>query len=73
MIADHQAGGFGYGDFKQRLFDSYWDYFETVRSKREELEQNKDYVAQVLTEGAETARSEATKVLDRVRKAVGLR
>ena len=73
MIADHQAGGFGYGDFKQRLFDSYWDYFETVRSKREELEQNKDYVAQVLAEGAETARSEATKVLDRVRKAVGLR
>ena len=73
MVIDHQAGGFGYGDFKQRLFDAYWEYFENVRSKREELEQNKDYVAQVLTNGAEKARYEATAVIERIRKAVGLR
>lgn len=73
MIADHQAGGFGYGDFKQRLFDVYWDYFEEVRTKREELEKNPDYIQQVLTQGAERAREEATRVLDRVRTAVGLR
>jgi len=73
MIADHEAGGFGYGDFKQRVFDAYWAYFEDVRKKREELENNQDYIADVLTKGAEKAREEATKVLDRVRKAVGLR
>lgn len=73
MIADHQAGGFGYGDFKQRLFDAYWEFFAPVRAKREELENNLDYVNQVIAEGAEKARAESTKVLDRVRKAVGLR
>ena len=73
MIADHQAGGFGYGDFKQRLFDAYWEYFAPVRTKREELENNLDYVNQVIAEGAQKARTEATKVLDRVRTAVGLR
>ena len=73
MITDHQAGGFGYGDFKQRLFDAYWEYFAPVRTKREELENNLDYVNQVIAEGAQKARTEATKVLDRVRTAVGLR
>ncbi len=73
MIADHKAGGFGYGDFKQRLFDSYWEYFEPVRARREELENNLDYVNQVISSGADKARAEATKVLDRVRQAVGLR
>jgi len=73
MITDHEAGGFGYGDFKQRVFDTYWEYFEPVRTKREELENNLDYVHQVIAEGAEKARAKATKVLDRVRIAVGLR
>ena len=73
MIADHEAGGFGYGDLKQRLFDAYWEHFEPVRAKREELENNLDYVNQVIADGADKARAEATKVLDRVRKAVGLR
>ena len=73
MIADYQAGGFGYGDFKQRLFDAYWEHFKPVRAKREELENNLDYVNQVIADGADKARAEATKVLDRVRRAVGLR
>ena len=73
MIADHQAGGFGYGDFKQRVFDAYWEYFTPVREKREALENNLDYVNEVIAQGAEKARAESSKVLDRVRKAVGLR
>ncbi len=73
MIADHEAGGFGYGDFKQRVFDAYWEHFASVREKRSELENNLDYVNQVIATGAEKARAESTKVLDRVRKAVGLR
>lgn len=73
MVADHQAGGFGYGDFKQRVFDAYWEHFADVRAKREELENNLDYVNGVIAQGAEKARAESTKVLDRVRTAVGLR
>jgi len=73
MLTDHEAGGFGYGDFKQRVFDAYWDHFAPVREKRAELENNLDYVNEVIAKGAENARTEATKVLDRARKAVGLR
>ncbi len=73
MLTDHEAGGFGYGDFKQRVFDAYWEHFAPVRQKREELENNLDYVNEVIASGAENARKEATKVLDRVRSAVGLR
>jgi len=73
MITDHEQGGFGYGDFKQRLFDTYWDHFESVRTKREELENNLDYVNSVIATGADKAREEASKVISRVRAAVGLR
>jgi tryptophanyl-tRNA synthetase len=73
MITDHEAGGFGYGDFKQRVFDSYWEFFSPVREKRQELENNLDYVNDVIAKGAEKARAESTMVLDRVRSAVGLR
>ncbi len=72
MIAEHEAGGIGYGHFKQQVFDLYWEHFSSVRTKRAELENNLDYVNEVLTKGAQTARIESTKVLDRVRRAVGL-
>jgi len=76
MVDEHGFSGeegIGYGHFKQQLFDAYWDKFEAVRTKREELEKNLDYVNQVISQGAEKAREESTKVLDRVKKAVGLR
>ncbi len=73
LKADFEAGGFGYGDLKQRLFDAYWDHFEPMRARREELEKDPGYVEKVLEEGAEKARSVAADVLVRVRKAVGLR
>ena len=44
-----------------------------MREKRESLEHNLDYVNEVIAQGAQKARAESSKVLDRVRKAVGLR
>ena len=73
MVADFQAGGAGYGDFKKRLWEAYWDYFAPMRARREELISDPGYVDQVLAEGAARAREEADRVLTRVRKAVGLR
>ena len=73
MVDDFKKGGCGYGDFKKRLFDAYWEYFRRARERRAELENNPDYVDEVLAQGAERARVEAAKVMDRVRKAVGLR
>ncbi len=72
MIADHQQGGIGYGDFKKRLAEAYWDHFALMRQKREEILAQPGYVDEVLAAGARRAREEATKVLDRVRRAVGL-
>lgn len=73
MVADHERGGVGYGDFKKRLADAYWEFFASMRERRLEVLANPGYVDRVLAEGAERARCEAAKVLDRVRHAVGLR
>lgn len=72
MVADHLSGGFGYGHFKTRLADAYWDFFAPMRARREEIIADPGYVDAVLKRGAERAREESAKVLARVRKAVGL-
>jgi tryptophanyl-tRNA synthetase len=67
-----RAGGYGYGDLKKNLFEHYWNYFESARVRRRELEANKDYLQQVLRSGAERARTVAGAVLQRARRACGL-
>jgi tryptophanyl-tRNA synthetase len=73
MVDDFKNGGCGYGDFKKRLFDAYWEFFRKARERRAEIQQNPDYIEEVLQKGAAQAREEANKTLTRVRKAVGLR
>ena len=72
LVADHERGGVGYGDFKKRLAEAYWDYFAPMRARRVEILADPGFVDQVLAAGALRAREEATKVLERVRRAVGL-
>jgi tryptophanyl-tRNA synthetase len=72
MVADHERGGIGYGDFKKRLAEAYWDFFAPMRERRAEIVADAGYVDQVLAAGAARAREEAAKVLSRVRRAVGL-
>lgn len=67
-----RAGNFGYGHGKTELLDKFMDYFAPFREKREQLENNLDYVHEILKNGAIKARSEATKTLDEVRNIVGL-
>lgn len=69
----YRAGGMGYGDAKKRLAELAMEYFKPYREKRNELEQNLDYVKRVLAEGAEKARAVAAATLERARQAVGLR
>lgn len=68
----YRNGGTGYGETKKRLAELIIEYFEPFRQKRAELENNIDYVKQVLAKGAERAKAVASKTLDKVRKAVGL-
>ena len=66
-------GGTGYGDFKKRLFEKLWEYFAPMRKRREEILKDKSYIDDVLARGAKRANEIANQVMDRVRKAVGLR
>jgi len=68
----YRSGGMGYGQAKKRLVELLIEYFEPYRAKRQELENNLDYVREVLNKGADRARPVAHKTFEEVRKAVGL-
>lgn len=72
MVQDHVNGGCGYGDLKKRLAEAYWEYFQPMRDRRDEFLKDPAQVDAILDAGAQKAREAATKVIDRVRKAVGL-
>ncbi len=72
MKDDFRAGGIGYGDFKQRLFEAIRDHFAPMVALRDELAASPEVVEGVLREGAERAREVASETLGRVKKAVGL-
>ncbi len=67
------AGNYGYGHAKQALFEKLWAFFEPMRKRREELENNMDFVRDLMKRNAEKARGEAEILLTEVRQAVGLR
>lgn len=68
----YRAGGMGYGEAKQQLFEAAMEYFGDARAKRAELENDLDRVEEILKNGAATARAKAIEVLDRARAACGL-
>ena len=68
-----QEGGKGYGHYKQRLAELFFERFGAARAKRRELEKDPAAVDAVLAKGAERARDHARIVLDRARRAVGIR
>ena len=55
MKSDFANGGFGYGDFKKRLFADFWDYFQPMREKREQLSEDLNYVDGFLLHNPEIA------------------
>ena len=69
----YRTGGMGYGQAKKRLAELMTDYFKPFRQKRTELENNIDYVKEVLANGAERAKAVARETLEKARQAVGLR
>jgi len=68
----YQAGGMGYGEAKQAVFDASMSYFNAARTRRAELVADPAYVEAVLQEGAKKARKKGQEVLNRVRQACGL-
>jgi len=72
LAGRYRAGNFGYGTAKKELLAKMNEHFAPMREKRAELENNMDFVEEVLRKGAEKARAEAQKTLQAARKAVGL-
>lgn len=73
MKEQFNKGGIGYGDFKKELFEKLWKYFAPMRKHREEILRDKSYIDDVLARGAIRANEIADEVMQRVRKAIGLR
>ena len=72
-LADrYRAGGMGYGEAKQALFDAAMSYFAAARTRRTELAANPKQVEDILIAGAKKARAKGQQVLQRVRDACGL-
>ncbi len=66
------AGGYGYGHAKKELLDKIYSFFEQARDRRNKLENDMEFVEQILRDGANRARARAAEVMKRVRAAVGI-
>jgi tryptophanyl-tRNA synthetase len=69
----YRAGGMGYGTAKELLFEAAIEHFADAFQRREKLAADPDSVEDILRTGAATARQKAREVLDRARRACGLR
>jgi tryptophanyl-tRNA synthetase len=67
-----RSGGLGYREVKQAIFDLYMKKFEPMRRRREQLDQQPEYIGEVLKRGVEQARKVARPLLKKVREAVGI-
>ncbi|MEI8230232.1 MAG: tryptophan--tRNA ligase [Candidatus Peregrinibacteria bacterium] len=73
LAEKYRAGGLGYGDAKKLFFAAYMEYFASARVRRAELEKNPKAVAEIAADGAKRARVLAGEMMEKVRKAVGIR
>ena len=73
MVTDHERGGVGYGDFKKRLAEAYWDFFALMREASRGDIGRPRICRSSAGRRCRARREEAAKVLDRVRRAVGFR
>lgn len=72
MAKKFKAGGYGYGDAKKELLAALLQFLEPIWESRRRIESKRDYVEEVLEEGARKASAEAEKVMERVRELVGI-
>jgi len=68
----YRAGGMGYGDAKQALFEAAESSFAEAHERRSELAANPARVEEILQAGAAAARKKAREVVDRAKAACGL-
>jgi tryptophanyl-tRNA synthetase len=73
MRAKYAAGGFGYGEVKQELYDLLETTFGEAREKYDAYMSDTNQLEEILMAGARKARIQGAGVMKRTRKAVGVR
>ncbi len=72
LAARYRAGGMGYGEAKQAVYDKATEFFAAANERRAALVANPAQVEEILQAGAVKARAKARTVLNRARAACGL-
>ncbi len=72
IAAKYRAGGYGYGHAKNELLGFIKEYFGEALENRKQLEQDLDYVKDVLAEGGRKARIRAEQVMEPIREVTGI-
>ncbi|MCG8372922.1 MAG: tryptophan--tRNA ligase [Balneolales bacterium] len=72
IAAKYRAGGYGYGHAKNELLGFIKEYFSEALEKRKQLEQDLNYVKDVLSDGGKKARERAESVMQPIREATGI-
>jgi len=67
-----RSGGLGYREVTQAIFELYMKQFEPMRRLREQLDQQPEYIDEVLKQGVEQSRKIGKPLLKKVREAVGI-
>jgi tryptophanyl-tRNA synthetase len=66
------AEGIAWGEAKKEVFELLNSELNEARSRYNELMDNSDYIEKILLQGAERAREHSTKLISKVRNAVGI-
>lgn len=72
LKSQYKKGAIGFGESKKQLLAFIWEYFAEARAKRAYYEQHPEEVEKILQKGSEKANTEATKVLEKMKKDIGL-
>jgi tryptophanyl-tRNA synthetase len=67
-----RSAAIGCIDCKSRMLDAMLAHLDPIRARGLQLEQNLDYVRQVVADGNDDARDEARDTLEEVRAAIGI-
>lgn len=73
LAARLNKGGMGWGHAKEELFVAINDHVKGMRDRYNEVRKDEPLLRKELAKGAEKAQAVASKTIDRVRHAVGLR
>lgn len=72
LAARYRAGGMGYGEAKQALYEKAEAFFAPARERRADLASRPDDVRDILNQGAAKARARIQEVLARAQAACGV-